>query len=367
MDSRLFSPLAVGPLALPNRIAVSPMCQYSAQDGSAVAWHRMHLGALAGSGAALVMVEATAVERPGRITHGCLGLYSDANEFALAETLAFCRSVGPAKFGIQLAHAGRKGSCLAPWDGGHPLTPGQDAWKTFAPSSADSAATAECDADDLQRIRQAFVDAALRAVRLGFDLIELHAGHGYLLHQFLSPVANQRSDEYGGTLENRMRFPLEVFESLRAVVPAGIALGARVTGTDWRDDGITVGEAARFARELERRGCDYVDVTSGGVAPAEIPVGPGYQVGLASEVRKAVGIPVRAVGMIVSPQQAEEIVGSGSADWVALGRAFLDNPHWPYEAARVLGASVAYPRQYARSRPEAWPGSRLKDRAAAAA
>ncbi len=361
MSNRLFSPIAIGQQILSNRIAVSPMCQYSANDGSAVAWHQMHLGTLAGSGAGLVMVEATAVERAGRIAHGCLGLYSDANEFALAQTLAFCRTAGPAKFGIQIGHSGRKGSSEAPWSGGKPLGADSNPWRTFAPSSTDATTVAACEQSDLDRIKQAFADAAARAVRIGFDLIEVHAAHGYLLHQFLSPLANQRSDQYGGSLENRLRFPLEVFEAIRAVVPAHVALGARITGSDWLEGGITVEEAVAFARALESRGCEYVDVTSGGVALAPIPVSPGYQVGFASAVKKAVSVPVRAVGMIVTGRQADDIIVSGAADQVALGRAFIDNPHWAYEAARVLGVELSYPRQYARAAPKLWPGSKLKD------
>jgi NADH:flavin oxidoreductases, Old Yellow Enzyme family len=360
VNSQLFSPLAIGPLRLDNRIAVSPMCQYSANDGSAAPWHLMHLGTLAGSGAGLVMVEATAVERAGRITHGCLGLYSDANEYALSQTLSFCRSAGAARFGIQLSHAGRKGSSEAPWKGGQPLSADQDPWLTFSASSSDPAKVRECDADDLARIKHAFVQAAERAVRLGFDLIELHAAHGYLLHQFLSPLSNQRSDQYGGSLGNRMRFPLEVFEAVREAVPAHVALGARITGTDWLGGGIHVDECIAFATELENRGADYVDVTTGGVAAASIPVGPGYQLEFAAAVKQRVNIPVRAVGMIVTPQQAEAVIASGTADSVALGRAFLDNPHWPYEAARVLGATLSYPAQYARAEIKLWPGSKLK-------
>lgn len=360
MSSQLFTPLKIGRLNLENRITVSPMCQYSAADGNAVAWHLKHLGTFAGSGAGLVMVEATAVERAGRITHGCLGLYSDANEFALAQTLAFCRTAGSAKFGIQLGHAGRKGSSSTPWEGGQALGPDQDPWVTFSPSSSDPAKSKACDSHDLERIKRAFVQAAERSVHIGFDLIELHAAHGYLLHQFLSPLANQRTDEYGGSLANRMRFPLEVFEAMRAIVPEHIPLGARITGTDWLDGGVTVKECVAFAKELQARGCDYVDVTTGGVAPASIPVGPGYQVEFAAAVKTAVQMPVRAVGMIVNPEQAEQVIASGQADSVALARAFLDNPHWPYEAAQVLGAELKYPPQYARAETKLWPGSKLK-------
>lgn len=364
MNSKLFAPLTIGQLKLDNRIAVSPMCQYSANDGNTAPWHLKHLGTLAGSGAGLVMVEATAVERAGRITHGCLGLYSDANEFALAQTLAFCRTAGAARFGIQLGHAGRKGSSDVPWQGGQPLGPEQDPWLTLSASSTAAEKTKACDSQDLERVKHAFVQAAERAVRIGFDLIEMHAAHGYLLHQFLSSLSNQRTDQYGGSLVNRMRFPLEVFEAMRQVVPAHVALGARITGTDWLEGGIDTQECVAFARELEMRGCDYVDVTTGGLAAASIPVGPGYQLKYAAAVKEAVQIPVRTVGMIVTPEQAEEIIASGDADAVALGRAFLDNPHWPYEAARVMGVDLPYPPQYARAQTKLWPGSKLKSESA---
>lgn len=232
---------------------------------------------------------------------------------------------------------------------------------TVSPSGDDDGASRACSLDDLERIRQAFVEAAQRAVRLGFDIIEMHAAHGYLLHQFLSRLANQRRDAYGGSLENRMRFPLEVFEAIRAAVPEGVALGARITGTDWLEGGITVEEAVAFAQALQARGCDFLDVTSGGVARAEIPVGPGYQVPFARRVKAAVSIPVWAVGMIVSPMQAERIVADADADAVAMARAFLDNPHWPYEAARVLGGKLSYPPQYARADAALWPGAALKN------
>lgn len=361
MTSALFTPLMLGAQQLSNRIVVSPMCQYSANDGSASPWHHMHLGTLAGSGAGLVMVEATAVERHGRITHGCLGLYSDANELALSQVMAFCRTVGKARFGIQLGHAGRKASSDVPWKGGKPLSHDQDPWVTLSPSGTEDGLSRACTGDDLSRIKQAFVDATLRAVRLGFDVIEMHAAHGYLLHQFLSPLSNKRQDAYGGSSENRMRFPLEVFEAMQAVTPAHVALGARITGSDWLDGGITADDAVVFALALEQRGCAFLDVTSGGVAPASIPVGPGYQVPLARQVKDAVGIPVWAVGMIVAPEQAESIIADGDADAVAMARAFLDNPHWPYEAARVLGESLSYPPQYARAELALWPGAALKN------
>lgn len=360
MKSKLFSPISIGEQIFENRIAVSPMCQYSANAGSATDWHRMHLGTLAGSGAGLVMLEATAVECVGRITHGCLGLYSDANELALSQVMSFCRSAGLAKFGIQLSHAGRKGSYHVPWEGGGPLKSSDDPWSTLAPSVSENFTASACTDDDLNRIKHAFVQSAVRAVRIGFEVLEVHAAHGYLLHQFLSPLSNKRTDQYGGNLENRMRFTLEIFDLIRRAVPSRIVVGARITGTDWLEGGIQEDEAIAFARALENIGCNYVDVTTGGLLPVRIPVGPGYQVKFAATIKKNVRIPVRAIGMIATPQQAEEIITSGSADAVAIARAFIDNPHWPYEAARVLGHELSYPKQYARAHPKLWPGSQLK-------
>lgn len=362
MSSRLFSPITIGDRTFSNRIVVAPMCQYSANDGCASNWHLMHLGALAGSGAGLVMLEATAVERAGRITHHCLGLYNDANEQALKQTLAICQTMGNAQYGIQLAHAGRKASSHVPWEGGRTLQVDEDPWRTYSASvdelnSLDSVA---CTEEDMVRIKLAFVNAAQRAIRLGFPLLEIHAAHGYLLHQFLSPIANQRTDRYGGSLENRMRFPLEVFHALKQVTPDDVVLGVRMTGTDWLDGGITIDESIAFAMALEALGCDYVDVTSGGVAPANIAIGPDYQVPFARAIKAKTKMVVRAVGMIVTPEQAEQVLVSGAADAVALARAFLDNPHWAYEAARVLGAEIDYPPQYVRASHKLWPGSALK-------
>ncbi|MEI2416033.1 NADH:flavin oxidoreductase/NADH oxidase [Orrella sp. JC864] len=363
--SQLFSPIAIGPHTLPNRIAIAPMCQYSANDGSATDWHMMHLGTLAASGAALLVLEATAVERRGRISHGCLGLYSDDNELALQRVVAACRRYGTARLGVQLAHAGRKGSSHVPWQGGGPLEPEHDAWQTLAPEADDGGrggpAPHAATQADLDRVREAFVQAARRAERLGLEVIEVHCAHGYLMHEFLSALSNRRTDGYGGDLAGRMRFPLEVFEAVRAAVGPQVAVGARITGSDWLEGGIDEREAGLFAAELEKRGCAYVDVTSGGLLPASIPVGPGYQVPLAAAVKRAVqGMPVRAVGMIVAPAQAEAIIAEGHADMVALARAMLDNPHWPYEAARQLQGSVEYPPQYQRAQPAAWPGAALK-------
>lgn len=357
--STLFSPVRLAGTELASRIVVSPMCQYSANDGCATDWHMMHLGMLANSGAALVVVEATAVERIGRITHGCVGLYSDDNEMALARVVQQCRRLGTAKFGIQLAHAARKASAAAPWDGGKALTPGGDPWATLAASEipfgdgwpAPRAATPA----DFARIRDAFVASAKRALRIGFDAIELHMAHGYLFHGMMSPLSNRRSDDYGGSFENRMRFPLEVARAVRAVVPKDVPLGARITGSDWREGGLTPDDAVQIAKALKSAGLDFLCVSSGGLfADIRNPNEPGYNVAIAERVKREAAIPTRVVGLILEPQQAEAIVASGKADMVALGRALLDDPHWGWHAARALKAEVTRPPQYLRAGPQLW-------------
>src|SRR3954454_18428080 len=360
----LFEPLSLGGITLANRIAVSPMCQYSAESGAANDWHLQHLGSLSLSGTGLIIVEQTAVEPAGRITHGCLGLYSDANEAALARIVGFCRRAGSTALGIQLAHAGRKGSAKLPWEGGGPLPPEAGAWTNAAPSALpfDNHWPAPQALDDagLARIRDAYAAAARRADRLGFDLVELLGAHGFLLHSFLSPITNRRTDSYGGSLANRMRYPLEVAAAIREVWPRQKALGMRITGTDWIDGGITPDEAGIFAGKLSDIGFDYVCVSSGGISPAARPaIAPGYQVPLAAAVKKASGIAVQAVGMIVDPHQAEAIVADGHADYVALARGFLDDPRWAWHAAAALGADAFYPPQYRRACPEYWPGAAL--------
>ena len=364
--SVLFSPYRLAGLDLANRIVVSPMCQYSADDGCANDWHLMHLGTLAQSGAALVIVEATAVERQGRITHGCLGLYSDANERELAKVVAHCRRFGSAKLGIQIGHAGRKASAQVPWAGGNALGPKEDPWPTLAPSpipfTENWPVPQMATREDMERIRDAFVATARRALRLGFDLIELHGAHGYLLHSFMSPVSNQRGDDYGGSIENRMRFPLEIATAVRDVWPPERPLGMRITGNDWLEGGLTPDDAVVIARSLKDRGLDYVCVSSGGVNPsARVKIEPGYQVPFAAKVREEVGISTCAVGLIATPGQAEAIVAEGKADLVAMARAMLDNPHWGWSAARALGAEVPRPPQYARAADAVWPGAKYVD------
>jgi 2,4-dienoyl-CoA reductase-like NADH-dependent reductase (Old Yellow Enzyme family) len=367
MTSVLFSPIRLAELELANRIVVAPMCQYSANDGVASDWHLTHLGMLANSGAGLVIAEMTDVERRGRISHGCLGLYSDACEAALTRVVDHCHLIGTAKIGIQLAHAGRKGSARLPWEGrGQGGTAPPDPWETIAPSAIafgpDWATPRAMTHDDIERVRDAFAMAARRAVRCGFDAIELHMAHGYLLHSFVSPLSNRRNDEYGGTLEGRMRFPLEVARVVRAEVPKGTPLGARITGTDWVDGGLTGDDAVVFARELKAAGLDYVDVSSGAItAEAQRAPTPGFNVPFAEKVKREAAIATRTVGLIATPKQAEAVVAEGKADMVALARAFLDNPHWGWHAAAALGAAVARPKQYLRADPKSWPGAGYHD------
>jgi 2,4-dienoyl-CoA reductase-like NADH-dependent reductase (Old Yellow Enzyme family) len=363
MPSTLFSPIKLGSVELDNRIVVAPMCQYSAVDGCATDWHVAHLGMLANSGASLVIVEATHVERHGRITHGCMGLYSDECEAALKRVVDFCRRAGTAKLGVQLAHAGRKASVQRPWEGGGPLKLGQDPWQTIGPSAVSFGpgwhTPHAMAADDFARVRNAFAAAAQRAVRIGFDAIELHMAHGYLAHSFMSPISNQRTDQYGGPAENRMRFPREIAEAIRQVVPRTIALGARITGSDWLEGGLTAVDALFCAKTLKAAGFDYVDISSGGISPdARTPTAPGYNVDIAEQVR-ATGIATRVVGLIATAQQAETIVSEGRADMVALARAVLDNPHWAWHAARALGAEIKRPNQYLRAAPALWPGAAM--------
>lgn len=355
----LFQPLSVRTLELPNRIVVSPMCQYSAVEGCATAWHYAHLLTLAGSGAAMLCVEATAVSREGRITPGCLGVWDDTCEAALAPIVRLIRTTSPIKLALQLAHAGRKASSRAPWEGGQLLPPAQGGWVPEAPSPVPHAdgepPPRELTVADLARLREAFAAAARRAARLDFDALELHMAHGYLLHQFLSPVANRRRDDYGGSLANRMRFPLEVFDVVRAAFPADRPVGVRVSATDWLEPepSWTPEQTLELARQLQARGCDWIDVSSGGISPRQrIPLGPGYQVPFARAVRAATGMTTIAVGLITEPQQAEEIVASGGADLVALARAMLYDPRWPWHAAAALGGRLQGPRQYWRALPK---------------
>jgi 2,4-dienoyl-CoA reductase-like NADH-dependent reductase (Old Yellow Enzyme family) len=354
--SALFSPIQLRGLALPNRIMVAPMCQYSADNGEANDWHFTHMNTMALSGAGLFCIEATHVEAIGRITPGCLGLWNDATEAALKPILASIRKHSKAAVGMQLAHAGRKGSSHTPWDGGQLIPVAEGGWQTVAPSALPhkegEAAPLALDAQGMARIRDAFVSAAKRAERLGIDALELHFAHGYLIHQFLSPIANQRTDQYGGSLQNRMRYPLELFDAVRAVFPERKPVGVKVSATDWVEGGWDLAQTIELAQELKKRGVDWIDASSGGVSPLQkIPLSPGYQVPLAQGIREATGLTTIAVGLITQPKQAEEIVASGKADMVALARGMLYDPRWGWHAAAELGGQVSAPPQYWRSQP----------------
>ncbi|HJV79387.1 NADH:flavin oxidoreductase/NADH oxidase [Noviherbaspirillum sp.] len=352
----LFSPIFLGKLSLKNRIAIAPMCQYSADQGSATPWHLMHLGQLALSGAGLLIIEATAVEPEGRISPQDLGLWNDANEQALDGVLRAIRKHSSMPIAIQLAHAGRKASTAVPWEGGQSIASHAGGWKTSAPSALPFADHDETpialDAEGLQRIRNAFAQAARRADRLGIDAIEVHGAHGYLLHQFMSPLSNRREDEYGGSLENRLRFPLEIFDIVRANFSADKPVGIRVSATDWVEGGWDLEQTVVLAQELKKRRCDFIDVSSGGLSPLQkIALGPGYQVPFAERIRTDTGVPTIAVGLITEAEQADEIIASGRADMVALARGMLYDPRWPWHAAARLGAQIDAPPQYWRSQP----------------
>jgi len=354
--SALFAPITVRGLALPNRIVVSPMCQYSAEGGEANAWHLIHLGNLAISGAGMLCIEATAVEPDGRITPSDLGLWNDATEAALKPVLAAIRRYSKIAVTMQLGHAGRKASSEVPWRRGELIPVSAGGWLPQAPSALPhkegEPAPLALDAADLRRVLQAFVASAKRAERLGVDGIEIHAAHGYLLHQFLSPIANHRTDKYGGSLENRMRFPLEVFDAMRAVLPADKPIGVKVSATDWMEGGWDVEQTIAFAKELKTRGVDWIAVSSGGISPLQkIILGPGYQVPFAQTIKEATGVTTMTVGLITDAQQAEQIVAGGRADLVALGRAMLYDPRWPWHAAATLGAVVDAPPPYWRALP----------------
>lgn len=351
MTAKLFTSVDLGGVTLPNRIVVSPMCQYAAVDGSAQPWHQVHYGMLAMSGAGLLVLEATHVEREGRITNGCLGIYSDENEAALKPVVDWVRAWMPSiKLGVQIAHAGRKASAQRPWKGGGPLT-GADApdlpWTTVSASALPYDPAAKwhtpipLDEVGLKRVKAAFVAGVERSLRLGFDVIELHGAHGYCLHQFLSPLSNQRTDAYGGTAEKRRRFPLEVFEACRKLVPADKALGIRLSASDWVEGGLTIEDTVETAKQLKALGCDFIDVSAGGNSPQQkLSVSPGYQVPFSARIRKEAGIKTWAVGLITEPEQAERIIEAGEADCTAHARPFLLDPRWGWNAARALGAEM---------------------------
>ena len=361
----LFDRITLSDVELANRIVVAPMCQYSGKNGCVTDWHTMHVMQYLISGAGLFMLEATGVTMDGRITPSCLALTNDEQEEKLGQLLHVCRQYGSTKIGIQLNHSGRKGSSAPVWLGGAPITERDGGWPVFAPSAIPFAdgwpVPSKYSEQDLDDLLSAFVDSTKRSVRVGFDVLEIHAAHGYLLHQFLSPISNQRQDTYGGSAEARRRFPLQVVKAVRQVWPKDRALGIRVSASDWVTDGLNVKEVIQFLSHAKSLGLDYVCVSSGGIrADIRIPVAPGYQVSFASEIRKATGLITRAVGMILDPIQAENILQAGHADQIAIARGFLDDPRWVWRAADILGVDVPYPPQYARAAPTVWPGYRRR-------
>ena len=359
MSAPLFSPLKLRSVEFPNRIGVSSMCQYSSEDGFATDWHLVHLGARAQGGAGLVMVEASAVTPEGRISDGDLGIYKDEHVAQLRRIVDFIHGQG-ARAGIQLAHAGRKASMAVPFGGERLLKPEEGGWQTVAPSAVAFSPTYSVpkalDNTEIDSTVEAFGAAAKRALAAGFDVVEIHAAHGYLLHQFLSPLANQRTDTYGGSLDNRMRLLLEVVDRVRAKWPEHLPLFVRISATDWAAGGWNPDESVELAKQMRECGVDLVDCSSGGLVPGvQIPIGPGYQVQFAERIRREAGIATAAVGMITEAAQANEIVAEGKADLVLLAREMLRDPNWAVHAAQALGEPASWPKQYLRAAPQKSP------------
>jgi 2,4-dienoyl-CoA reductase-like NADH-dependent reductase (Old Yellow Enzyme family) len=354
--SHLFAPFQLRGITLPNRIAVSPMCEYSATDGFANDWHLVHLGSRAVGGAGLIIQEATAVLPEGRISPEDLGLWNDEQIAPLARINRFISEQGSVP-GIQLAHAGRKASTFSPWRGNGEVKPAEGGWQVVAPSaiafSPEYPQPVALDQAGIDRVIEAFAAATRRAVSAGYKVVEVHAAHGYLLHQFLSPLSNQRTDEYGGSLENRARLLLQVTRATRAALPDDLPLFVRISATDWVEGGWTAEESVVIARWLKEAGADLIDVSSGGSVPvAPIPVGPGYQTRFADQIRREAEVATGAVGMIVEPAQADHIVHTGQADLVLLARELLRDPYWPLHAATALHTTTTWPEQYLRAAPK---------------
>ena len=373
MASLLFEPLDLRGVRLDNRIVVAPMTQFSAPEGVAGDWHLMHLGQFAVSGAAMVLTESTYVAANARNARSCLSLYTDEQEAAIGRIARFFDEHGSAAFGVQLCHAGRKASAREPWTGGGPLPIDEGGYQSVAPSDVPISeawpSPQPLSGDDVASVIQSFATAAERAHRAGARVIEIHGAHGYLVHQFLSPLTNRRNDAYGGELNNRMRFAIDVYDAVRAVWPDDLPIGIRVSATDWVDGGWAVDDTIALAKALQARGCDYMHVSSGGLSPAQkIEIGPGYQTGFAAAVKAAVDMPIITVGQISNAHQAETILRTGQADMIALARPMLFNPRWAWHAAHELGEDVAYPRQYDRGHPSRWgagginaPGNKVPD------
>ena len=354
--AKLFSPMKLRDVVFKNRVFVSPMCQYSSQDGLPTDWHLVHLGSRAVGGAALVMVEATAVSPEGRISPQDSGMWSAEHSLGFRRIAEFIKAQGAIP-GIQLAHAGRKASTDVPWRGGKPLGPDTGGWQPLAPSPVpfddDSPTPREMNPEDMEQVVSQFLAAAQWSLEAGFETLEIHMAHGYLLHEFLSPFSNQRIDTYGGHLENRMRFPLEVAEKVRRAWPQHLPVFARISCTDWTEGGWDLAQSIRFCHRLKELGIDLIDCSSGALLPrAVIPAGPGFQVPFAAAVRENVGIATGAVGFITHPVQAEQIIANGHADAVLLAREFLRNPYWPFHAGQVLGVDSPWPSQYLAAKPK---------------
>lgn len=351
--AQLFEPLQINGIEFTNRAWVSPMCQYSAKNGFISQWHHVHLGAFATGGAGLIIAEASGVTPEGRITPSCPGLWSEDHVAAFGPIVDFAHSMGT-RIGIQLAHAGRKGSTHEPWNGSGSVPLDAGGWETLAPSAIPFGTYATPRAltrEEIADLVETFVEAAKRVVAIGFDVVEIHAAHGYLLHQFLSPLSNLRDDEYGGEFSGRTRFLREVVAAVRNAIPASMPLFVRVSATDWVEDGWDLAQTIELAKDFRELGVDLIDVSSGGlVHDAKIPFGPNYQVPFAAAIRKEAGIATSAVGLITEPAQAEEIIARGSADAVMLARAFLRNPHWAQNAAESLGVIIPWPKQFERAR-----------------
>lgn len=373
MPSELFTPFKLRSISIDNRIVVGPMDMYSANDGCASDYHLMHYGRFAISGVGLIVSEAAHVERRGRVTHACLGLYSDENERALERVVKFCKAYGSAHFGVQISHAGRKGSTRIPAAGGGGsrapefLRPYEEPWPTVSCSAQPRApgwpAPEALDEDGMRRILDAHVEATRRAARSGAQLLEFVAAHGYLMHQFLSPLSNERNDEFGGNLENRMRYPLQVFKAVREAWPAGLPISVRISATDWVEGGWDPEQSVVFSRKLKELGCDVIAVSSGGLSlNQEIILGEGHQVEFSSQIRRESGVPTMAMGMIFDPHHAENIIARGDADFVALARTMLVDPNWAWGAAAVLDAEVGFPRQLLRGYRSKWHRAKLKER-----
>ena len=360
--AKLFEPLTIRGMTLQNRIVVSPMCQYQAVEGLLTPWHYMHYGGLATADAGLIVIEATGIEPAARISPKCTGLWTDAHEAAFTELVRNMRSFGKSKISLQITHSGRRSSLVAGYASNIPLKPEEGAWTTYAPSpiaeARGGAPPIELDRAGMDRIKNAFVATAQRAVRCGFDMVELHVAHGFLLHEFLSPIANQRTDEYGGSLENRMRYPLEVLAAVRAAIPDTMPLGMRVSGSEWPAEGqasFEIDDVVAFCVAAKRVGVDIVDVSSIGCGRGRIPFAPLFQVPFADAIRKGSELITRAVGLITTPYEAENVLQEGKADLISIGRGFLYNPKWTWHAAKALGVDLPYDRQYISVTPGYWP------------